>query len=241
MGNQAAFETYVYTSPGGRRHNEDSVDHLQSPQGGIWAVADGLGGSGQGERASQAAVRAMIEAWDLSDGAGTLPEMIALANRRVLDSADPDSRGHPMTTLVSALQQGDTLQFAHIGDSRYYLFRGDRLVKRSRDHSVTQAAVALGDITEDEIRFHPDRNRLLRALGMGGPVEAEYTPPLTIAPGDAFLLCSDGFWEYVYETEMALDLVKATTPREWGEALLHRLYQRCHDGDNYTLLCCMAT
>ena len=106
---------------------------------------------------------------------------------------------------------------------------------RSKDHSASQIAVYMGEITVDQIRFHEDRNRVLRALGQADAltVEAGWE---TLRPGrHAFLLCSDGFWEYVLEDEMAADLVRAVDPLDWLARMRSRLIARVPpDNDNNT-------
>jgi len=96
-------------------------------------------------------------------------------------------------------------------------------------------AVLMGDITAEQIRFHEDRNRVLRALG-GENAKAEVSEALKIGRGKtAFLLCTDGFWEYVYENEMEQTLRKARTPEEWLQSMERILKERvCGDNDNYT-------
>ena len=93
----------------------------------------------------------------------------------------------------------------------------------------------MGQITPDQIRFHEDRNRVLRALGMDGDITVE-TRFQTLEPGHhAFLLCTDGFWEYVLEPEMETDLLYAESPEDWLRRMQTRLRQRTPpDNDNNT-------
>ena len=108
-------------------------------------------------------------------------------------------------------------------------------MSQTRDHSASQIAVMLGSITEREIRFHEDRNRVYRALGQDGElkVDTHFEP---LAPGrHAFLLCTDGFWEYVYESEMAQTLREASGPADWLERMRALHAQRTpQDNDNNT-------
>src|SRR5207247_2143972 len=83
-----------------------------------------------------------------------------------------------------------------------------------------------GQISVDDIRHHVDRSRLLRSLGEGGELKPAVTAPALIADGDAFLLCTDGFWEYVLEPEMESDLAAAATPSEWLAIMQRRLAAR---------------
>ena len=101
------------------------------------------------------------------------------------------------------------MQWGHVGDSRLYYFKNGRIVKRTLDHSVPQMLVAAGEIDEKEIRHHPDRNRLVRVMGMEWD-EPKYqvSEPMPEEPGQAFLLCSDGFWENI-EEEQIIEFVLA--------------------------------
>ena len=123
----------------------------------------------------------------------------------------------------------------HIGDSRLYHFRDGKLLKQTTDHSVSQMAVFMGEITTHEIRFHEDRNKVLRALGSNS-AKAEISEETELEEGrDAFLLCTDGFWEYVYEQEMEQALSQADSPKDWIRRMQKILQTRVPaDNDNFT-------
>ena len=140
------------------------------------------------------------------------------------------------TTAVALVLAEGAAGWAHAGDSRLYWFRDGKLAFQTRDHSASQIAVALGDITVDQIRFHEDRNRVLRALGQEGSLNVETGGEAPLGPGrHAFLLCTDGFWEYVLEREMEADLAVASTPGQWLERMRARLEERVSgSNDNHT-------
>jgi serine/threonine protein phosphatase PrpC len=142
------------------------------------------------------------------------------------------------TTAVVLVADTSGAVWGHIGDSRLYMLRSGRVVSQTRDHSVPQSLVDAGEITPAEIRFHEDRNRLLRSLGNGGRLRAALLErPMLLNKGDAFLLCSDGFWEYVTETEMEVDFAKARTPDDWLDRMAVRIRPRAHEArDNCTAL-----
>ena len=107
------------------------------------------------------------------------------------------------TTAVVLLTDNEKAIWAHIGDSRLYVFRKNKIVLRTLDHSVPQMLVSSGDIKEKEIRNHPDRNRLLRVMGVPWKrQEYEISEIRSLSECQAFLLCSDGFWEYITEKMM---------------------------------------
>ena len=141
------------------------------------------------------------------------------------------------TTVVMLVIAGETARWAHCGDSRLYAFQDTAIVHQTLDNSVPQALVAMGEIMPEAIRFHEDRNRLTRCLGSPDKFRCTVAEPVTLSPGSSFLLCTDGFWEYVYEPEMLIDLAKATSPENWSSLMTERLLSRVPpDHDNYTAL-----
>ncbi len=228
------FRVASYTDPGGRAENEDAVRWAERPDGRLCLlVADGLGGHGGGQLASAAAAEAVCGGWDGGIGAGALAGLIRAANLRVLALQTPQCA--MKTTIVALLLAPGRAVWAHAGDSRLYHFVDGKLIFQTRDHSVAQLGVMLGEITPDQIRMHEDRSRVLRALGQDEelPVETLEQP---LGPGrHAFLLCSDGFWEYVLEPEMEADLAAAESPEAWLTAMRARLQARAPQGnDNNT-------
>ena len=225
--------TASYTDTGGRPHNEDTV-RLAWQKGGLClVVADGLGGHGGGGLASAAAAEVICGGWDGQVSEEALARLSQQAHQRVLSL---QTRACAMKTTVTALEaDGRQAAWAHAGDSRIYHFVNGTLVFQSRDHSASQIAVMLGTITPDQIRFHVDRSRVYRALGQDGELKVE-SHGEALAPGHhAFLLCSDGFWEYVYEEEMAEDLAAAASPEDWLARMRARLATRVPDNnDNNT-------
>jgi serine/threonine protein phosphatase PrpC len=146
-----------------------------------------------------------------------------------------ERQGVMKTTLVFLTLEDGQARWMHVGDSRLYHFRSGKLQTQTMDHSVSQMAVLMGDITPQEIRFHEDRNRVLRALG-GDNAKADLSPILvTVQEEDVFLLCTDGFWEYVYEPEMEDLLQKAKDPQDWLKQMETILLSRVSgENDNYT-------
>lgn len=228
--------TFLYTNPGSHSPNEDALDFTASEASGIWALADGLGGHARGEMASLYAVRAITS---LADGAReitneTIDETYQSINSHIF------SENGPRTTLVSAVLNGSVLRFANVGDSRLYFFRDGELFQRTADHSVAYAAYASGEVNYGDIRFHPDRSRLIRAIGTNEKVQTQIYPAVEVEPGDAFLLCSDGFWEYLFEMEMEIDLLKSEEPKEWVDFMLLRIVRRLKsDNDNLSAIAVM--
>lgn len=222
----------LYSDPGGRTENEDTVRFLRQGEDGLClVVADGLGGHGGGKTASAAAAESICAGWAGEADPSALARRIETAHQMVRKRQTPDCT--MKTTVVLLAVRGREIAWAHVGDSRLYRFQEGKLLFQTRDHSASQVAVLLGDITPEQIRFHEDRSRILRALGQEGDLHAD-TGSLTLGPGrHAFLLCTDGFWEYVLEKEMEEDLRAAGGPQEWLEAMRKRLARRASpDHDN---------
>ncbi len=207
-----------YTNIGARPENEDSCECVVDGSRNMCAIlADGLGGEGGGAKASQSAVLTVTECF--RDHPAGDPEELAdwfsRANEEVLRLQSPQCE--MKTTLVVLQISDDRALWAHLGDSRLYHFEDGTIKMRTFDHSVSQMAVLRGEIREEEIRGHVDRNRLLKAIGRGEEVRAECSESLDLADGKehAFLLCSDGFWENILENEMEEAYRDASDVREW--------------------------
>ena len=226
------IDSAKYTCPGGHEINEDSL--LCNSDKGIFIVADGLGGHSDGEKASKAA----IDFFEENCLGGNIGEgIIALmegANTRVLQDGDGGK-----TTVAAAFIENGNFIYANAGDSRVYYFRDGKIIAQTKDHSVCQAAVDMGMMRPEDIRGNEDRSRLLKVLGGEEKVAIKKPyPPIKIQTGDAFLICSDGFWEYVYEAEMEADLLKSGSADIWLKYMLKRHILRAENkGDNYTAIC----
>lgn len=226
---------------GGNAINQDRCGTIKGT-GGIhaWLVADGLGGHAGGEIAAELAVTAVLDALRQAPAVSpqALTEAIEAAHRQLQARRAENPRfGAMATTLVVLVADPAQAVWAHLGDSRLYRFRDGRLVFQTRDHSVPQVLADAGEIPHRAIRRHEDRAKLLRALDGQPPRPTLLPEPAAVRPGDAFLLCSDGFWDYVTETAMAVDLAKAATPEAWLAAMERRLLGIAPPGhDNYTAI-----
>lgn len=227
---------WSYTDPGGRSVNEDYCDYQILPEEACFVLADGLGGHDKGEIASRLAGQYILDGF-LSLSSITEEGLLSLlqgANEKVLEG----QKNYPemCTTVAAAFMNEDQFIWFHAGDSRMYYFKNGCLYCRSQDHSVPQLSVRMGELTPDQIRFHPDRNRLLKVLGEGKELGiGKLDDPIVPETGDAFLLCSDGFWEYVWETEMEADLLKSRTPDEWLSHMVKRILLKApSEHDNFT-------
>ena len=228
------IETASYTDQGGRPRNEDSASvRVLDAANACAVVADGLGGHGGGDAASREAVRVIMDGWTGSADSGALSARLIRAHERILAMQTAVCR---MKSTAAALElAGNRMAWAYAGDTRIYHFADGRLVWQTKDHSASRIAVSLGQITPDQIRFHEDRARLYRALGIEGELTVDGGETKLERGRHAFLLCSDGFWEYVYESEMERTLVAAAGPEQWLDAMRSLLNGRVPaDNDNNT-------
>lgn len=224
-----------YTSLGSRTENEDSGAYQQLAPDRMYAVVcDGLGSHGGGQAASRAAVTQLqrMQFTGLPTEQQIL-DWMQLSNQEIL--ARRNGPHHMKTTAVALFVHQNRAIWAHIGDSRLYHYHNGRLVDATADHSVCYLAIKLGELTRRDIPNHPDKNKVLKALGEDS-IAPEIHKPVTLAPGHhAFLLCSDGLWERLHEDEILLDLHKSQTPDQWLFNLRCRAELRKYTGvDNNT-------
>ena len=228
---------YAYTNKGGRPNNEDSICCGLQNRRGVFVLADGLGGHSSGEVASGLAAQAIREGCAGAENldSETLKGQLEEANRLVLEGQKVPGREDMKTTAVALALEGDLAFWAHVGDSRLYRFSDGQLVFATRDHSVTYMKYLGGEISYMDVYHDDDRSSLLRVLGKAS-CQPE-TGQAELKSGDAFLLCSDGFWEYVYQEEIQADLLKAETPAQWVQLMLLRQIRRTPPGnDNFSVI-----
>jgi len=197
--------------------NEDSLLAVESitssvtapyPSG-LFIIADGMGGHGNGQEASQLAIRAMRESILMTLQLGiedeALPELLSeavqSANRSIY-KRNQQRHADMGTTTTAALLWGTTAYIANVGDSRTYIYREvDGLTQVTQDHSTVARLVKRGAISAGDVYTHPKRNEIYRSLGNHPTVEVD-TFIVTVQPGDILLLCSDGLWEMVRDAEI---------------------------------------
>lgn len=239
------IDSFFFTVPGGREHNEDAIGQREIPGGTLFLLADGLGGHQRGAEASAQVITSMQEASppeDEEDLEQWLAHSIIQAND-VLLQLQADSGSNMRSTLVALALTDNKAVWGHVGDSRLYCIRGGRLISYTNDHSVAYAKYKCGEITRAQIGKDEDQSSLLRSLGnptrnqpdlasLGGPPQ----------PGDGFLLCSDGVWEYLYDGEILADFCKSAFAEDWARRLLLRVMGRIQPGnDNLSLITIMVS
>lgn len=235
------IDLFSYSNMGARPYQEDSYGIKNDENRCIAVLCDGLGGHNCGDVASKAAVKSILDNISQmervqSDKLYTVLKLVndGLVQQQIIN---PEQKGM-RTTAVGCVIEKEELTYFNCGDSRFYFFSNGALSTMTKDHSVSQMSVELGEMSFSDIRFDADRNKLLKVLGedTGNGVGSVYRP-IPYKSGDAFLLCSDGFWEYVLEEEMEIDLSKSNTAKEWIEFMLVRLMLKfSSSNDNFTVL-----
>ncbi|SEH07858.1 PP2C family protein-serine/threonine phosphatase [Candidatus Venteria ishoeyi] len=209
----------------GREEQQDAVDcfYTEDKQRFLLVVADGMGGHKGGRLASAAVLETASEVWMESlqgmpnDPQAVLQDLCERAHKRINQVGKMHDLS-PRSTVVLLYVDKDYAWWAHVGDSRLYHFRHEKLLFRTKDHSVVQMLVGLEQISEAEMANHPDQGRLLRWLGGEQFKGAEFGESALI-PGDCFVLCSDGLWEYVDTDKMVYFLRHEVLDKSAGALL----------------------
>lgn len=212
----------THTNVGSREVNEDSISFAEKNGAYCFVLCDGLGGHGKGELASGYVTQFVREYFEKAESADAFfSDVLDKAQEGLMVEQKRIGVQFEMkTTAVVLVICENRFRYAYIGDSRVYHFRKNKVSERSIDHSVPQMLALAGDIKEKHIRKHPDRNRLLRVMGVEWEGSRyEISDWKDIEAGDAFLLCSDGFWELVVEKEMCKLLKKSEDAEIWLTAM----------------------
>lgn len=229
------------TNKGDRKINEDSVGQYMNGETGLFIVADGLGGHGAGNIASDYVVNQYLRQYQKESEASAeryFSNFFASVQSG-LKALQKELHKDMKSTAAAVFFTDKRISVAYIGDTRIYIFGKKKILYKTLDHSVPQMLVNAGEIKEKDIRFHPDRNRLLRALGDESDI-VEYDS-YSIAKSDevkGILICSDGFWEYVYENDMLKLMNKSDNAEEWinkMEAVLQK-NGKSRSKDNYSAI-----
>lgn len=242
------LEISVLSKPGGRAINEDAYGVWSNASACFCVISDGAGGHLGGEVASRLAVKQVLEWFYRTPEASA--EMLAAALKSANDAIVDEQRRSPQTSdmratiLVLAVDTAHaTATWGHIGDTRLYCFRRQRIIAQTRDHSVVQSMVDAGYIEQKNLRASPSRNALFAALGdaqtFAPSIEATR---FRVQDGDVFLLCTDGFWEYLDEARMEKSLTLAQSPEAWLRQLESEVLEHGRaDQDNYSALVVSCT
>ena len=220
------IDSFFVSLTGDRTINEDFYSEFIDGDKAVFVLADGLGGHDNGEVASKLVCESICSGLSSYNGdANYLCYSVETAQESLLEEQKrKDAEDSLKTTLVALLIDKGTYSFAHSGDSRLYHIHKSTISSRTLDHSVPQMMALSGEIKEKEIRHHEDRGRLLKSMGNEWDEDSpqyeldEEGKPLDRK--DAFLLCSDGFWEWITEKEINKILKKKYTAKQSLEEMI---------------------
>jgi protein phosphatase len=220
-----------------RQNNEDSVGYWEPEddqqflrKGRLAVVADGMGGYEGGQEASRLAVETLVEVYrDFGgdDPQAALVEALRAAHEQIREYsfAHPGLRGMGTTCTAAAIVQ-DSLYYVHVGDTRLYLIRDGKITRVTRDHSYVGRLVESGMISPEEAENHPQRNILTAALGTNPDLIMDSPgQPEPLRPEDVLLICSDGLWGQVRDSEI-LDAVENKSAEQTGRKLIELARER---------------
>jgi serine/threonine protein phosphatase PrpC len=223
------FSIFHESRIGKRKTNQDRLSYSYSRESLLMVVADGMGGHLRGEVAAQVAVQYLTDAFQreslprLPDPFLFLSWGLTNAHQAIIEYASVHGLSEvPRTTCVACVVQDSIAYWAHTGDSRLYVIRDGRVLATTRDHSRVQALVDQGQLSPDEARRHPARNRVYSCLGGDHPPQIDFSRKVTLSAGDVIALCSDGVWGPLDEDLLVEILghanVKEGVPRVMNEA-----------------------
>ena len=219
-------QDYVFAS-------QDTVGNLPN----LFAVADGMGGHNAGDYASSHAVRILVD--EIREDTDYNPvkvirHAIETANTEIIEQAQKDEKLRGMgTTMVVATIVGQYAYIANVGDSRLYVV-DKQLRQITRDHSLVDEMVRMGEINADEARVHPDKNIITRAVGAADHVEADFFE-VELCEDDRILLCTDGLTNMVRDEEIC-DTIRQNDNIETAASQLVAMANANGGRDNITVM-----
>ncbi len=199
---------------GNRSINQDRLAALERENTVMLVLGDGLGGRTGGELAAQVMVDTIAKAFQaaslpITDPKAFMTQALHHAHFAVIDEGKKqDPPLSPGTTAVLCLIQDGKAWWAHVGDSRLYLFRGSIPIYRTKDHSYVEKLYQRGEITHDKRSSHPLRNYMTRCIGLSNSVpEVTVSSEVALHQGDIIMLCTDGLWEPLEEMKMGVKIM----------------------------------
>ncbi|HUL67271.1 MAG TPA: protein phosphatase 2C domain-containing protein [Burkholderiaceae bacterium] len=232
---------------GGREYNEDCAAIAHGDDGRCCLVlSDGAGGHAGGAVASRIAVNKVLDGFRARPPADAedLAELLLDAHDAVL-AAQRAAEGaaqamHATIVVLSLDANAGTALWGHVGDSRLYVLRRGAVVAVTRDDSVVQWMVDSGYLPPEQARSHPNKNRLLAALGADTDLQPTVqVEPFPVEEGDAFLLCTDGWWDGLAGGQIESELSLASSVEAWVDAMAAAIAQKADaNHDNYSAIGC---
>lgn len=228
---------------GNRVVNEDRIGVAESADAVLLVLADGMGGYRGGQIAAKALVNRMLHQFKRSkfpatDPKAYLKDLISDAHLAVIRAGSEQYPPiEPRTTCVVCLIQQGSAWWAHVGDSRLYLFRNGISFTRTTDHSKVEEMHRKGKISENQIDAHPQRNLVTRCVGYQKlPPIAAINDEMPLEKYDILLLCSDGLWNPVNEEEMVDNLYQHTLEQAVERLAYQAEFHSYPESDNISVI-----
>jgi PPM family protein phosphatase len=243
MGNGYRINASTGIHKGDRDYQQDQVlliNHARVNGCMIAVVADGMGGRSGGRKASDQVMMTTTQLFERfsperDDPRALLKQLVEEAHLVIkLTAISSEQEPHSTIAAFLILPTGEC-HWVHAGDSRIYHYYGNKLIKRTSDHSYVQTLVDKGEISEEEANNHPQSNILMGCLGTEDdpPMDFHYIPSLRT--DDVLMCCSDGVWHYFSPNELG-SVLSALTPREASEFLIDKARTRARGtGDNLSI------
>jgi serine/threonine protein phosphatase PrpC len=226
--NQSYIYYYTLSDKGSlRESNEDYAENLKLDEGELFVVCDGMGGHKGGQTASTLATQAILDNFELyceeNNIQKCIEDAVHHANEEVykLAKANPELKGMGTTCVIGFINNYQEFFYGHVGDSRVYIYRNIKLQRLTKDHSWVQFLADSGKINESEMENHPEKNRILRAVGSEEQVKVDVCiEPLKLQTDDIILICSDGLSGMISDKEISNLLSQKNEPEVAAKNLL---------------------
>lgn len=236
------MKTFSMTHVGRRREtNQDYMFTSETAVGNLpnlFLVADGMGGHAAGDYASRFTVERVVEYIRQSgqkEPVTVLREAVLHANRLLLREANEDASKAGMgTTIVAATYDGEKLCIANVGDSRLYVVNHKKITQITRDHSLVEEMIRMGEMDKADAKTHPDKNIITRAIGVVPEVSIDFFE-IGIEPGDTILMCSDGLTNMIEDEDIKRIVLGQRDIVEQAERLVETANQN-GGSDNITVV-----
>lgn len=222
------MEIYFQSDTGKRRRsNQDYTASFMNQADNLLALlADGMGGHQAGDIASRQAVEEIGTAWETTTIENSekavqwFIQQIQLANQGIFDKGQSDTNLSGMGTTLEAIAiLNHQIALAHVGDSRIYVLRDNQLLPLTEDHSLVNALLKSGEITQEMAENHPRKNIITRSLGMPGTLEVDVAIH-EIQENDCFLMCSDGLTNMISEVLICQIILESNSLKEASQRLI---------------------
>jgi serine/threonine protein phosphatase PrpC len=235
------FSVFQISRKGGREKNEDRMGYCYTKSSGIFLLADGMGGHPEGEVAAQLALQTVSALYqkaaqpEIDDVPAFFTMAIMAAHRQILKyAAEKGLPDTPRTTFVAAIVQGGAATWVHCGDSRLYMVREGELLARTRDHSYSEQRQSARPNTPLPANFN--RNVLYTCLGSPAKPVYDVTGPVPLQQGDRIMLCSDGLWGSLEDSDIVYHLSQKAVASSAPDLVEKALLKGGTHSDNVTLI-----